>query len=121
MIHVPHGHVVSLIAKQRAGWLRARVTELAEGQPAYCASPNIKGLEAITIGGTVDVVNAELVTDEEIGISEGVPGQRFLLKRGPVVPGDDDPRARGGRRRRLGRVDVRAATSPPAAPTTSTS
>ena len=91
MIHVPHGHVVSLIAKQRAGWLRARVTDLAEGQPAYSASPNIKGLEAITIGGTVDAVNAELVTDEEIGISEGVPGQRFLLKRGPVVPGDDDP------------------------------
>jgi predicted phage baseplate assembly protein len=91
VIHVPHDHVVSLIAKQRAGWLRARVTDLAEGQPAYSASPNIKGLEAITIGGTVDVVNAELVTDEEIGISEGVPGQRFLLKRGPLVPGDDDP------------------------------
>jgi predicted phage baseplate assembly protein len=91
VIHVPRGHVVSLIAKQRAGWLRARVTEPVEGQPAYSASPNIKGLNAITIGGTVDVVNAELVRDEEIGISEGVPGQRFLLKRGPVVPGDDDP------------------------------
>ena len=35
VIHVPHGHVASLIAKQRAGWLRARVTDLAEGQPAY--------------------------------------------------------------------------------------
>src|SRR5262245_38284037 len=91
VIHVPRGHVVSLITKQRAGWLRARVTEPVEGQPAYSASPNIKGLNAITIGGTVDVVNAELVKDEEIGISEGVPGQRFLLKRGPVVPGDDDP------------------------------
>ena len=54
VLHVPRGHVASLIAKQRAGWLRARVTELAEGQPAYSASPNIKGLSAITIGGTVD-------------------------------------------------------------------
>ena len=91
VIHVPHGHVVSLIAKQRAGWLRARVTELDEGQPAYSASPNIKGLTAITIGGTVDVVNAEIVTNEELGISEGVPGQRFVLKRGPAVPGDEPP------------------------------
>jgi predicted phage baseplate assembly protein len=91
VIHVPRTHVASLIAKQRAGWIRARVTELSEGQPAYSASPNIKGLSVITIGGTVDAVNAELVTGEELGISEGVPGQRFTLRRGPVVPGDQDP------------------------------
>lgn len=91
VIHVPRTHVASLIAKQRAGWIRARVTELAEGQPAYSASPNIKGLSVITVGGTVDAVNADLVTDEEIGVSEGVSGQRFSLKRGPVVPGDADP------------------------------
>jgi predicted phage baseplate assembly protein len=91
VIHVPRGHVVSVITKQRAGWLRARVTELAEGQPAYSASPNIKGLNAITIGGTVEVVNAELVREEELGVSEDVPGQHFGLKRGPVVPGDEDP------------------------------
>ena len=64
LIHVPRSHVVSLISKQRAGWIRARVTELVEGQPAYSASPNIKGLEAITIGGTVDVINADLVVDD---------------------------------------------------------
>jgi predicted phage baseplate assembly protein len=89
VIHVPRGHVASLINKQRAGWIRARVTDPVEGQPVYSASPNIKGLEAITIGGTVDAVNAELVTGEEIGISEGVPGQGFTVKRGPVVPGED--------------------------------
>ena len=91
VIHVPRGHVVSVITKQRAGWLRARVTDLDEGQPAYSASPNIKGLNAITIGGTVEVVNAELVREEELGVSEDVPGQHFGLKRGPVVPGDEDP------------------------------
>ncbi len=88
VIHVPRGHVASLIAKQRGGWIRARVTELEEGQPAYSASPNIKGLTAITIGGTVDAVNAELVYGEEVGVSDGVPGQRFPVKRGPLVPGD---------------------------------
>ena len=91
VVHVPRGHVASLIGKQRAGWIRARVTEPVEGQPAYSASPNIKGLTAITIGGTVDAVHAELVYGEEVGISEGVPGQRFAVKRGPLVHGDRPP------------------------------
>ena len=90
VLHVPKGHVASLIAKQRAGWLRARVTEPYEGQPAYSASPSVTGLSAITIGGTVEAVNAELVRAEEIGIAGGIPGERFGLKRGPVVPGDRD-------------------------------
>jgi len=91
VLHVPRAHVASLIAKQRAGWLRARVTEPAEGQPVYSASPKVSGLEAITIGGTVGVVNAELVLAEDVGTSEGVPGQRFPLKRGSIVPGDGAP------------------------------
>lgn len=91
VLHVPRSHVASLIAKQRAGWLRARVTEPVEGQPSYSASPKVSGLTAITVGGTVGAVNAELVHGEEVGTSEGVPGQKFVLKRGPVVPGDGAP------------------------------
>jgi predicted phage baseplate assembly protein len=77
------------VAKKRAGWLRARVTDLEEGQPAYSASPSITGLNAITIGGTSDAVNAELVVGEDVGISAGVAGERFTLRREPVVPGDE--------------------------------
>ncbi|HEV8546613.1 MAG TPA: putative baseplate assembly protein [Candidatus Limnocylindrales bacterium] len=88
-IHVPRSHTASLIAKHRAGWIRARVLEPAADQPAYSASPSITGLTAITIGGTVDAVNAELVLAEDLGSSEGVPGQRFGLKRHPIVPSDE--------------------------------
>ncbi|MHB8891198.1 MAG: putative baseplate assembly protein [Candidatus Limnocylindrales bacterium] len=91
VLHVPRSHVASLIAKQRAGWLRGRVTEPVEGQPAYSASPKVSGLTAITVGGTVGAVNAERVLGEDLGIAEGVPGQRFALKRGPLVPGDGAP------------------------------
>ncbi|HKF74961.1 MAG TPA: putative baseplate assembly protein, partial [Candidatus Dormibacteraeota bacterium] len=45
-------------------------------------------IEAFTIGGTVEAVNAETVLGEEVGISEGVAGQRFQVQRRPVVPGD---------------------------------
>ena len=86
VLHIPRSHTVSVVDAQRAGWLRARVTAPVPDQPAYGASPIIRTLSAFTIGGTVDAVNAELVEAESIGASEGVAGQRFQLKRRPVVP-----------------------------------
>ena len=91
VIHIPKGHATSLISKQRAGWVRGRVTPSREGQPVYSASPKITGLDVITIGGTADAVNAEIIRDEDLGESEGVSGQRFTLLRGPFVPGDANP------------------------------
>src|SRR5204863_530627 len=87
VLHVPKSHTVSVIQQQRAGWLRARVLKPEPDQPTYSASPIIKGLTAFTIGGTAEAVNAELVENELLGVSEGVPGQGFLLKHRPVVPG----------------------------------
>lgn len=87
VLHVPRTHAVSVIDAQRAGWLRARVVEPAPDQPTYGGSPTIRALSAFTAGGTAEAVNAELVEAEVIGVSEGVPGQRFQLKRRPVVPG----------------------------------
>jgi predicted phage baseplate assembly protein len=87
VLHVPKSHTVSVIEQQRAGWLRARVLKPEPDQPTYSASPIIKGLIAFTTGGTAEAVNAELVENELLGASEGVPGQRFVLKHRPVVPG----------------------------------
>jgi predicted phage baseplate assembly protein len=86
VVHVPRGHTVSVIQRLRGGWLRCRVTEPMEGQPFYSASPTISSVTAATIGATTEAVHAELVFDEIIGLSEGVPGQRFQLRRTPVVP-----------------------------------
>jgi predicted phage baseplate assembly protein len=88
-VHVPRTHTVSVIDEQRAGWLRARVVEPIEGQPAYSASPLIHGLMAGTVGGTVDAIHAELVEREVMGESEGVPGQRFVVHRIPVAASAD--------------------------------
>jgi predicted phage baseplate assembly protein len=88
ILHVPAGHAVSVVEKLPAAWLRARVTEPEEGQPFYSASPNVRGVTASTVGGTTAAVHADVVVDEIVGTSEGVAGQRYLLKRRPVVPGD---------------------------------
>ena len=68
-----------------------------EGYPFYSASPTITAAAAFTLGGTVPAVHAETVTDEVLGLSEGVPGQVFRLDRGPVVSDGDAVRGRGGR------------------------
>jgi predicted phage baseplate assembly protein len=89
VIHVPHSHVASLLGGVRAGWLRCRVVDPTDGYPSYSASPTVRSAHAFTIGGSVPAVHAETITDEVIGMSEGVPGQSFELGRHPVVPGGE--------------------------------
>lgn len=87
VVHVPAGHRPSVIDEQRAGWLRVRVVEPLPGQPAYSSSPVVRSMRAGTVGGSVTAVHGELVEFEELGESEGTPGQRFSLQRGPVLAG----------------------------------
>lgn len=87
VLHVPAGHTSSLVEEEHAGWLRCRLLKPGEGEPFYSASPEIADVVTFTIGGTVGASHAAIVRNEQIGVSEGVPGQRFRLERRPVVPG----------------------------------
>jgi predicted phage baseplate assembly protein len=89
VLHVPRLHAPTVLADQRAGWLRCRVVEPHSGQPPYARSPEIKGLTAFTSGGTARAVNAEVIDDEVVGTSNGLSGQRFRLKHQPVVEADE--------------------------------
>ncbi|MFF8640672.1 putative baseplate assembly protein [Streptomyces sp. NPDC015345] len=85
VLHIPAGHVVSRVGRQDAGWVRCRVVEAAQGQPFYSASPTVRAASAFTIGGTTVVAHADVVRDELLGDSTGVPGQRVRLAQAPVV------------------------------------
>ena len=89
VLHVPAGHTASVIGRRRAGWLRCRLIEAGEGQPFFRAPPRLRGVTAATIGGSVRASHAELIVDETLGLSEGVPGQRFTVQHLPIVAGDD--------------------------------
>ncbi|MGH3157370.1 MAG: putative baseplate assembly protein, partial [Streptosporangiaceae bacterium] len=91
IVHVPASHEASVVDGDRAGWLRARVTEPEEGQPPYTSSPVVHGLTACTVGGTVTAVHGELVEGEDLGVSEGVPRQSWRLSRAPVLTGAVEP------------------------------
>ncbi|HUZ69155.1 MAG TPA: putative baseplate assembly protein [Candidatus Saccharimonadales bacterium] len=91
VIHIGREHVAAVLDGVRGGWIRARVTATIEGQPTYTASPQIHSVEAATVGGTVDGVNAEIVTEEVLGTSDGTAGQRFPVRRAPVLAGAGEP------------------------------
>jgi len=86
LLHLPAGHVAHLIGGLRAGWLRARVVRPAPNRTPYSASPTVTRLDAFTVGGTVEAVQAEQVHAEPLGFTEGTPGERFPVSRRPVLP-----------------------------------
>ncbi|GAA1879415.1 putative baseplate assembly protein [Streptantibioticus ferralitis] len=91
VVFVPAGHVASVVAGRRAGWLRCRVTEPERDQPFYSESPTIRRAEVFTIGGTATVAHAQTVTDAPLGTSEGVAGQRFRVSKPPVLLDGEPP------------------------------
>jgi predicted phage baseplate assembly protein len=85
VLHVPPEHEASIIARQRAGWLRCRLVDHLPDQPTYTAPPRVNAITAFTIGGTAPMANAEVQHGETLGASDGTPGQRFPLLRRPVL------------------------------------
>ncbi|MET9418451.1 putative baseplate assembly protein [Streptomyces klenkii] len=87
ILHIPYGHTPSLIGRRRAGWLRCRVTACESGQPGYSASPRISHIEAFTIGGTTTSTHGEIIRSEDLGTSDGTPGQTLPIEQTPIVAG----------------------------------
>ncbi len=85
VLHLPAHHEATAVDGERAGWIRARVTEARDDQPRYSSSPAIHGLEAMTVGGTVVSAHASQEGAERIGESTGQPGQRHRIPSGPIV------------------------------------
>jgi predicted phage baseplate assembly protein len=91
VLHLPAGHQTSVVGGRPAGWIRARVLTSDGEQAAYTASPVVRRMDAASVGGTVESVHAELVFDEVLGESEGVPGQVFVVSSAPVLAGLGSP------------------------------
>jgi predicted phage baseplate assembly protein len=89
VVHLPETHAESTIGGVHAGWVRCRLIAVEPGQRSYTAPPQVTNVSAFTMGATTRIVHAEAVHDEEIGISDGAPGQRFELQRRPVVPWEE--------------------------------
>jgi predicted phage baseplate assembly protein len=90
VLHIPDGHVESVLGRRRAGWLLCRVVSPEPGQPFYSQPPKLRAATAATIGGTTAAMHARAVRGEMVGRTEGVPGQRLTLQEAPVVSRRED-------------------------------
>jgi predicted phage baseplate assembly protein len=74
-------------------WIRVRIREIGrserlDGMLPYEATPRIRGIETVSIGGTTEALHAERVIGEILGRSNGEPGQIVHLQRSPLLKRD---------------------------------
>jgi predicted phage baseplate assembly protein len=84
--HEAHSLGDATSGRKAAWWVRASLQPSAEGQAGYVASPTIRAVTAVSLGGVVGAQHARFVGTEALGVSDGSPGQRFFLRYAPVLP-----------------------------------
>jgi predicted phage baseplate assembly protein len=82
-------HQESSFGSITSSWIRIRVTETVDNQPAYSQSPAIKSIKVNAIGGEAPASHRQVVTNETLGRTTGTPGETFQLKRFPVISGQE--------------------------------
>jgi len=87
--HIPR-QAASVIDGRTGGWLRLRIVPTTGDQPAYTASPQIRSIEAATIGGVVDVSHSMPVLNEILGLTSGAAGQVMQMNKSPLIAGQED-------------------------------
>jgi predicted phage baseplate assembly protein len=86
VLHLPDSFSSREVNLRRAYWIRCRITHPQENQPTYEASPRLSGIASSIMGGTVPASHAIVVVGEQLGQSDGIPGQSFSLKNSPMLP-----------------------------------
>ncbi len=72
-----------------AYWLRVRLQQRRKEQGMYSQSPRITNVSAYSLGATVTATHAVNIFNEELGQSDGEPGQLFKLQHAPVLELDE--------------------------------
>lgn len=85
-LHLPLVFPVSYFGAYQGRWLRCVYTQPQMGQSGYARAPELLGMSARTIGGTIEVHQCTLIRDELLGESNGTPGQTFQLQSGSILP-----------------------------------
>jgi predicted phage baseplate assembly protein len=68
-----------------AYWIRCRLEQRRKEQGMYSQSPRITNVSASALGATTTASHAVIVDNEELGLSDGEPGQVFKLQNTPVL------------------------------------
>jgi predicted phage baseplate assembly protein len=86
IVYLPTPTGRTAIDGKEAIWVRCRVEATQPGQRAYADTPIITSLAVDALGITASASHAFKVVGEELGESDGTPGQQFKLGTLPVLP-----------------------------------
>jgi len=82
---LPGNCVRETIGGRRMYWLRCRLVDSPEGGERYVAPPRIEEISVDAIGIDAPARHASLIGDEELGTSDGTPGQVFTVLNAPTL------------------------------------
>ncbi len=85
VFYLPLSAKPDLMHGQLAYWLRCRYEQRSEMQGYYTASPRILSIIPAALGVTVAATHSQVVDNEDLGRSNGDPGQEFQLQFHPVL------------------------------------
>lgn len=87
-LQIPAEHDETTVAGERGYWLRCRVDDRSRSghaHAAYTHPPEISSITAGACGALVPAAHAMSVVHEELGESDGTPGQSFRLHHVPAL------------------------------------
>jgi predicted phage baseplate assembly protein len=85
VLYLPLDMDTSEVNGRNAYWIRCRLEQRDPKQGMYDQSPAITNVIAQVMGGTAVATHAIVVRNEELGFSDGDPGQTFTLEHQPVL------------------------------------
>jgi predicted phage baseplate assembly protein len=85
VLHLPMNWTPTYFSTYHGRWLRC-VCRPQGGQSSYSRSPQLMGLSARSIGGTISTSQCLLIRDELLGESDGTPGQTIQLQSNSILP-----------------------------------
>lgn len=90
-LQVPAGTGAAVLGDRSLHWLRCRVAPPdGKAEHAYVDSPKLVELSVRCAGVLVRASHGHVITDEQLGYSDGTPGQVFPLHHRPALALDDD-------------------------------
>ncbi len=85
VLHLPEQFPIVSFTAYRGRWLRCALIEPTATQPGYTSSPRVTGIAVRSMGGTVRASQSVLIQQEQLGISNGKPGQSFQVQAPPIL------------------------------------
>jgi len=87
-VQCPPRSGIESLAGRRLHWVRCRIAETTRigGEPAvYTQPPSIYRITAAAVGAQLEAEHSTLEVEEQLGVSDGSPGQEFYTRHAPLL------------------------------------